>query len=389
MQGNSSASADDFEKGVFPTGTLHFAAGAKEPSQPLVINVVGDITVEDDESFTLELLNPVGATLNADMVSGTILNDDVPPDLIVSKIESTTVTVEKGQSFNYVYTIENIGKGDAPISGAGIYLDGKKLSGADGWDEISAIAAGGTSKEINTIDTSLLDAGKHTFVVKANDSVAFDAGLGGLLNKNIPEIAESNSDNNEQLFSFEVKPLPKAIDIFTSQLSTEEKQIAGAAENAGMIRVMADFSKAAYFLPDWEKDTSYNDISDNADTALDALLNTQKWKPLDLSIPSLTSGTFKLVTDHTLLNTTVDCLAINKMKEGYYTNNNAAALVACSSDAIVISFRGTNDNRAGDSDSGIINPLDLKNDISPDEDQWTNMSGHYDLFRPLVNSLKM
>jgi len=74
----TSTTADDFENNTFPVGKIEFAAG-DTTSKPLTINVKGDTTVESDEAFTLKLLNPVGATLNANTAtaSASVLNDDV------------------------------------------------------------------------------------------------------------------------------------------------------------------------------------------------------------------------------------------------------------------------------------------------------------------------
>ncbi len=184
--------------------------------------------------------------------------------------------------------------------------------------------------------------------------------------------------------------LSKADDIFK-----DEGRFGGDGTDAGildtgMIRVMADFSKAAYDLQTWEMENdqdAINDISPNADSAKDAVLH--QWKPLDLN-PTLDSAT-------TLTGSVPDIGAnwavetTNKMSGGYYTNGNAAAFVAESSDSVVISFRGTNDNADQYSPNKNIN--DPTNDIHPDTDQWgddlsdSNMSAHYALFNPLLTAL--
>lgn len=57
------------------SGTLTFRAGQRTAS--IVIQVFGDATVEADETFQVELLNPVNARLGIATAEGTILNDDV------------------------------------------------------------------------------------------------------------------------------------------------------------------------------------------------------------------------------------------------------------------------------------------------------------------------
>ena len=56
------------------TGTVTFAAG--ETSKTINIAVTGDTTVEQDETFTVTLSAPSGATLGTATATGTITNDD-------------------------------------------------------------------------------------------------------------------------------------------------------------------------------------------------------------------------------------------------------------------------------------------------------------------------
>ncbi|NCC61174.1 MAG: hypothetical protein EOM12_09565 [Verrucomicrobiae bacterium] len=72
--GANPATAADFNGGVLSSGTLTFAAG--ETSKNITVDVAGDTTAEYNETFTLALSNPNGATLDASSVTGTILNDD-------------------------------------------------------------------------------------------------------------------------------------------------------------------------------------------------------------------------------------------------------------------------------------------------------------------------
>ncbi|WP_372491118.1 Calx-beta domain-containing protein, partial [Falsiroseomonas oryziterrae] len=72
--GTSPAAASDFAGGVLPSGTVSFAAG--ETSKTVAIQVAGDTTVEANETFTLTLSGPSGATLGTARTTGTIVNDD-------------------------------------------------------------------------------------------------------------------------------------------------------------------------------------------------------------------------------------------------------------------------------------------------------------------------
>ncbi len=60
---------------VAKTGTLTIAEGAT--SATLSVDLIGDTTTEADETFVVNLSNPVGATIGDAQATGTITNDDV------------------------------------------------------------------------------------------------------------------------------------------------------------------------------------------------------------------------------------------------------------------------------------------------------------------------
>jgi Ca2+-binding RTX toxin-like protein len=77
--GVNPANAADFLNGVLPTGTATILAG--QTSTTIPVQVQGDTTVEQNETFQLALANPVSANatfvLGAVAATSTILNDDV------------------------------------------------------------------------------------------------------------------------------------------------------------------------------------------------------------------------------------------------------------------------------------------------------------------------
>ena len=73
--GANPANAADFSGGVFPSGTVSFAAG--ETSKTFTAAVAGDTTVEPNESFAVTLSNAFDAGLiDVGVVNSTITNDD-------------------------------------------------------------------------------------------------------------------------------------------------------------------------------------------------------------------------------------------------------------------------------------------------------------------------
>ena len=67
----SAKTGEDYEA---KSGTLSFPVGST--SQSLVVTILGDGTVEGNETFTVNLTNPVNATIADGQATGTISNDD-------------------------------------------------------------------------------------------------------------------------------------------------------------------------------------------------------------------------------------------------------------------------------------------------------------------------
>ena len=98
--GTNPANSADFIGGVFPTGTVSFAAG--QSATTVTVNVAGDTTVEPNETFTLSLSNPSGATLGTVAAStATIVNDDTTGPVIppVTSTATTRAFLGAGNTF--------------------------------------------------------------------------------------------------------------------------------------------------------------------------------------------------------------------------------------------------------------------------------------------------
>jgi hypothetical protein len=117
VSGNSGLDAADFG-GTLPSGTVSFAAG--ETVKIITIEVSGDDTVEADENFTVELLNPsTGLDIQGVRADGTILNDDpatprliTPQDAAILATGSSRITgiaVQSARSESVTVTVAAIG----------------------------------------------------------------------------------------------------------------------------------------------------------------------------------------------------------------------------------------------------------------------------------------
>jgi len=235
-----------------------------------------------------------------------------------------------------------------------------ELDGGNGDDTLiggkgNDILKGGSSWDVALYSGSLSDyvITEHTGYWTVSDTVSDRDGVDTVHN-DVEVLAFS--DQNFYLAS-------STEEIFSSSLVGE------GDFNTGMLRTMADFSKAVYSVKDWEVD-AINDVKPYTDHALNQIVDANEpiWVPLDLK-PSITSGNVVVAPAYSSIST------INTMADGFYTNGNATAFVARSEDSLVISFRGTNDNA-----SGVLNFADG----SPDQRDWVAKGYHYDLLRPLI-----
>lgn len=135
---------------VAGSGSVSFAAG--ETSKTVNVGVIGDTTVEPDETFTVTLSNPFGATLSRATATGTILNDDVPvatpPAMSISDASKTEGNT--GTS-NLAFTVSLSQTPTAPVSVNYSTANGTATAGSDyvaGSGTLN-FAAGETSKAIN------------------------------------------------------------------------------------------------------------------------------------------------------------------------------------------------------------------------------------------------
>ncbi|WP_211941969.1 Calx-beta domain-containing protein [Cylindrospermopsis raciborskii] len=118
--GTNQADVTDFG-GTLPTGTVNFTAG--ETSKTIIVDVLGDTTVEPDEGFTVTLSNPTNATITTATAVGTIINDDDNTGSIQGlkwkDINGNGVREDliQGDSPNIVFVIDVSGSTGNPFQG--------------------------------------------------------------------------------------------------------------------------------------------------------------------------------------------------------------------------------------------------------------------------------
>ncbi|GGF69232.1 hypothetical protein GCM10007301_31150 [Azorhizobium oxalatiphilum] len=131
------------------TGTLTFAPG--ETTKVLHVPVNGDTAVEANETLTLSLSAPSGATIADGQGTGTILNDDVAP--IVPSVSVANASVAEGDAgtVNLAFTVTLSQATSVPVSIAYGTQDGTATAGSDytATSGTLTFAAGETSKVIH------------------------------------------------------------------------------------------------------------------------------------------------------------------------------------------------------------------------------------------------
>jgi endo-1,4-beta-D-glucanase Y len=129
------------------SGTITFAAG--QTSQTVNVGIIGDTAVESDETFTMTLSAPSGATISRATATGTIRNDDVAlPTLSIadaSKSEGNSGT----SSLGFTVTLSKASTTAVTVNYA--TSNGSATAGSDYVANSGTVtfAAGQTSKTIN------------------------------------------------------------------------------------------------------------------------------------------------------------------------------------------------------------------------------------------------
>lgn len=93
---------------VAASGTVNFTTG--QTSQPLTVRVNGDTAIEPNETFTVNLANPVGATLADSEGVGTIVNDDQPVQTLHVGDLDGSKTVKRTWTATVTITVHDAGE---------------------------------------------------------------------------------------------------------------------------------------------------------------------------------------------------------------------------------------------------------------------------------------
>lgn len=169
-------------------GTITFSAG--QTSKTVKVAVIGDTVVEPDETFTVTLSNPSGATISRATATGTIRNDDVA--LPAVSIADATKSEGSSGTSNLGFTVTLSQASSSTVTVKYVTANGTAVAGQDyiaGSGTIT-FSAGQTSKTVNVaISGDTAAEPDETFTVSlsgpAGATIADGIGAGTIVNDDI------------------------------------------------------------------------------------------------------------------------------------------------------------------------------------------------------------
>ncbi|MFT3807111.1 Calx-beta domain-containing protein [Arenimonas sp.] len=127
---------------------------AGQTSQTFSVTINGDTTVESDETFTVALSNPSGATISDGSAIGTITNDDTSGGGQTLSIGDVTLAEGNALNTQFTFTVSLSAAAAGTVSFNIATADGTALAGTDYTAKSAAgqtIAAGTTSKTFTVL----------------------------------------------------------------------------------------------------------------------------------------------------------------------------------------------------------------------------------------------
>ncbi|MEQ1718554.1 MAG: Calx-beta domain-containing protein [Hyphomicrobium sp.] len=381
-----------------------------EASKSFTFNILADTLVEPNETFGLLVETTAGGFLAS--TTFTIFNDDVAP--VPPNISIGNSTVTEGGQLAFSVTLDRPATQAIALHYATIVGTASQAAGdyTGTIDSIITIPAGTTAGTIfvqTTPDTAV--EANETMQVRllstSYGSIIDNTGQGVILNNDAAPVAPNISIGNSTVveggrLAFSVtldRPATQAIALHYATIVGTASQAAGdytgtidsiitipAGTTAGTIFVQT--TPDATFEPNETMQvrllsTSYGSIVDNAgvgvilnnDTAPLASAQTLFGKSGGelLTLAHFANAAYRGTSDLALLESTgwnvLELPGIAFTAVGHYENSNAGALVARASDALVVSFRGT--------DSFTDAALD-----------WVGTRDHYEnLLRPFLDAV--
>jgi len=212
------------------SGTLTFAPG--ETTKTIRVPVTGDTQVEANETITLTLSSPAGATIADGSATGTIVNDDVLPTLAIADASGAEGDAAHPGSLSFAVTLSAASA--APVSVAFGAIDGSARAGSDYVAQSGTLtfAPGETVKVIRvaTVGDSVVEA-NESFTVRlsapSGATLADAQATGTILNDDVAPVLPSLGVNDVSVAEGD----PSSGGAAAGWFSTAGNQIVDAAGN--------------------------------------------------------------------------------------------------------------------------------------------------------------
>ena len=174
-------------------GTLTFAAG--ETAKTVNVDILGDTLVETNETFTLSLSSPTGATIARGQATGTIVNDDIdtqPATLPAISIADLSTREGNGEHNHFMFVVTLDKASSVPVTVQYKTVDGSAAGGVDYAASTGTVTfAPGTTSQMIHVDIqgdSVAEA-DETFTVELSSpvgaTIADGSGTGSITNDDV------------------------------------------------------------------------------------------------------------------------------------------------------------------------------------------------------------
>jgi F420-dependent methylenetetrahydromethanopterin dehydrogenase len=181
------------------SGTVSFASG--ETSKLVTINVVGDTTIELNETFSVALTNPVGATLGTATATGTVVNDDLPTVSIVA----TSANLSEGSTGTTPFTFtvtRSSGVGASSVNWAVAHTATAAADFSGATSGALSFVAGETSKTVtvNAVGDTTIELNEGFNVVLSSPTGAklgTATAAGTIFNDDLPTVSIAATSANK------------------------------------------------------------------------------------------------------------------------------------------------------------------------------------------------
>ena len=189
--------ADDFTGAL--SGNVAFAAG--ETSKLITVTAMGDATIELNETFSVALTNPVGATLGTATATGTVVNDDLPTVSIVAT--STNLSEGSTGTTPFTFTVtRSSGVGTSSVNWAVAHTTTAATDFSGATSGAVSFLAGETSKTVtvNAVGDTSIELNEGFNVVLSGPTGALlgtATAAGTIFNDDLPTVSIAATSANK------------------------------------------------------------------------------------------------------------------------------------------------------------------------------------------------